>query len=240
MAFSQKATDNLSTFSTIENQNQYVIDGQVTDKNTQNLLLGSQVSLYDNNNILIGQKVVSKDAKYVFKVEFSKKYRLEAVKDFYIPCSVVFTINEENKLHYTIDLSMDRYDGAEELITKRQDGKVQIVLENIYFDLDQWNIKPDATRALAVLIELLNKYPEMYIEIDAHTDARASATYNLILSDKRANATLEYLVKNGIESKRLKSKGFGESKPLIECGKTKKCTEEEHALNRRCEFIILK
>ena len=239
MAFSQKSADNLSSFSSIKNQDHYVIDGQVKDKSTQMLLPGSQVSLYDDNNILIAQKVVSNDAKYVFNIEFSKKYRLEAVRDFYIPCSLAFTTNEEGKLRYTIDLSMDRYDGAEELITKRQDGKVQIVLENIYFDLDQWNIKPDATKVLEVLIELLNKYPEMYIKIDAHTDSRASATYNVILSDKRASATLDYLVKNGIDIKRLQSKGYGESEPLIDCA-NRNCTEQEHSINRRCEFIILK
>ena len=61
-----------------------------------------------------------------------------------------------------------------------------------------------------------------------------------MLSDRRAKATLEYLVKNGINRNRLKSKGYGESQPLIECGKTRICTEQEHSINRRCEFIILK
>ena len=80
----------------------------------------------------------------------------------------------------------------------------------------------------------------MEIEIDAHTDSRASDTYNLMLSNKRAASSLEYLVKNGIKRKRLRSRGFGESVPLIKCGKTKVCTEQEHSINRRCEFIILK
>ena len=239
LSSNRKSGDNLYSFTRIENEERYLIEGEVKDKNTQAFLPGTEVSLYDENNILIGQMVVGSDAQYVFNTEPNKKYRLEAVKDFYIPHSEEFTTNEEGKLRYVIELFMECYDDAEEVITKRQDGKVQIVLENIYFDLNKWDIKPDAARILDILIELLNKYPEMYIEIDAHTDSRATATYNLMLSDRRAKATLEYLVKNGINRKRLKSKGYGESQPLIECA-NRNCSEQEHSINRRCEFIILK
>jgi len=76
----------------------------------------------------------------------------------------------------------------------------------------------------------------MEIEIGAHTDSRATDTYNMMLSNKRAASTLEYLVKNGIKRKRLRYKGFGETVPLVRCGNS--CTEQEHSINRRCEFII--
>lgn len=240
LSSNRKSGDNLYSFDRVVNERSHVIEGYVRDKNSGYALSGTQVTLYDENNILIGQMVVGADADYIFSTEPNKKYRIEAVKDFYIPHSEEFTTNEAGKLRYTIELFMECYDDAEEIITKRRDGKVQIVLENIYFDLNKWDIKPEAARILDVLVDLLNKYPEMYIEIDAHTDSRASTTYNLMLSNKRAAASLEYLVKNGISRKRLKSKGFGESEPLINCGKTRECTEQEHAINRRCEFIILK
>lgn len=240
LSSNRKGGDNLYSFSRIENEKRFVVEGEVKDKNTQNLLPGTLVNLYDENNILIGQMVVGANADYVFSTEPNKKYRIEAIKDFYIPHSEVFTTNEEGKLRYTIELFMECYDDAEEIITKRQDGKVQIVLENIYFDLDKWDIKEDASRILNVLVDLLNKYPVMEIEIDAHTDNRASETYNLMLSKRRAASSLEYLVKSGIDRKRLRSKGFGESLPLVKCGTTKICTEQEHSINRRCEFIILK
>ena len=102
-------------------------------------------------------------------------------------------------MRYSIELFMECYDDAEEIITKRQDGKVQIVLENIYFDFNKWEIKPDAARILDVLYDLLAKYPEMEIELGAHTDSRASETFNLMLSNRRALATLEYLVGKGID-----------------------------------------
>ena len=240
LSSNRKGGDNLYSFTRTENENRFVVEGEVKDKNTQTPLPGTLVALYDENNILIGQMVVGADADYVFSTEPNKKYRIEAVKDFYIPHSEEFVTNEDGKLRYTIELFMECYDDAEEIITKRQDGKVQIVLENIYFDLNKWDIKEDAARILNVLVDLLNKYPVMEIEIDAHTDSRASDTYNLMLSNKRAASSLEYLVKNGIKRKRLRSRGFGESVPLIKCGKTKACTEQEHSINRRCEFIILK
>ena len=232
--------DALYSFTRVENQERYVVEGEVKDKNTQDPLPGTLVSLYDENDILIGQMVVGAQADYVFSTEPNKKYRIEAVHDFYIPHSEEFTTNEDGKMRYTIELFMECYDDAEEVITKRQDGKVQIVLENIYFDLDKWDIKPEAARILDTLLELLNKYPAMEIELGAHTDSRASYTYNLMLSKRRAASTLEYLVEHGIKRKRLRSRGYGETVPLIKCGEARPCTEQEHSINRRCEFIILK
>jgi peptidoglycan-associated lipoprotein len=79
----------------------------------------------------------------------------------------------------------------------------------------------------------------MEIELGAHTDSRANDTYNLLLSNKRAASALEYLVQHGINRKRMKSKGYGERVPLINCAE-KECNESEHSINRRCEFIITK
>lgn len=240
LSSNRKGGDNLYSFTRIENEERFVVEGEVKDKNTQTLLPGTLVSLYDENDILIGQMVVGADAGYLFPTEPNKKYRIEAVKDFYIPHTEEFTTNDDGKLRYTIELFMECYDDAEEVITKRQDGKVQIVLENIYFDLNKWDIKPDAGRILNSLLDLLNKYPNMEIELGAHTDSRASNTYNLMLSNRRAASTLEYLVKNGIKRKRMRSRGYGENVPLIKCGVNKECTEQEHSINRRCEFIILR
>ena len=238
LSSNRKGTDNLYSFIRTENESRYVVEGEVKDKNTHDLLPGTQVTLYDENDKLVGQMVVGVGGDYVFNTEPNKKYRIEAVKDFYIPHSEIFTTNEDGKLRYTIELFMECYDDAEEIITKRRDGKVQIQLENIYFDLNKWDIKPEAATILNVLVDLCKKYPEMEVELGAHTDSRASHTYNMMLSNRRAASTLEYLVKNGIKRKRLQSKGYGETDPLIDCGD--QCTEQQHSINRRCEFIILK
>ena len=236
----RKGSDNLYSFTRDDNEKSYFVEGEVKDKNTKDLLPGTLVTLYDEAGKLVAQVLAGSMAEYGFITEPNKKYRIEAVRDFYIPHSEEFTTNEEGKLHYTIELFMECYDDAEEIISKRQDGRVQIVLENIYFDLNKWDIKPDAARILNVLLQILQKYPEMELELGAHTDSRASDTYNLRLSNRRAASTLEYLVTNGISRNRLRYKGFGEIVPLIKCGQTKQCTEQEHSINRRCEFIILK
>ena len=135
-------------------------------------------------------------------------------------------------------MSLESYDDAEEMVITKEDGLTYIILENIYFDFNKWDITPQAASTLDVLVDLLKKYPYMEIELGAHTDSRASDIFNIKLSHNRAAATLEYLVNNGINRKRLRSKGYGERKPLVNCGSN--CSEDEHSINRRCEFIILK
>ncbi len=234
----RKGIDNLYTFQRIENEENFVLQGDIKDKNTKQFLPGTTVSLFDEKGKTVGEMIVGAKADYIFKTEPNTKYKIKATKELYIPYEQEFITNEEGKMRYSIELFMECYDDAEEIITKRQDGKVQIVLENIYFDLNKWEVKPEAANVLNVLVDLLLKYNEMEIQLGAHTDSRSSETFNLTLSKRRAAATLEYLVENGIERKRLKSKGFGESVPLIKCGNN--CTEDEHSINRRCEFIILK
>jgi len=114
-----------------------------------------------------------------------------------------------------------------------------IIIPNIYYDLDQATITPDAVRELDKLVVLLNTYPDWIVEIGAHTDSRADANYNLKLSDKRAAAVVSYLVEKGIRKERLYSKGYGESRLINGCSDQVKCTEEEHALNRRTEFRLI-
>ncbi|RZJ69649.1 OmpA family protein [Flavobacterium sp.] len=235
-----KGTDNLYGFTRFENEASYMVEGEVRDKNTKNLLPGTTVSLYDEANNLVGTMVVGQKADYVFKTKPNTKYRIEAVKDFYIPHSEEFVTNEEGKMRYTIELFVECYDDAEEIITRRDDGKIQIQMENIYFDLNKWEIKPEAAGALNTLFELLSKYPAMEVELGAHTDSRATNTYNLVLSNRRAQAAVDYLAGKGIDRKRMKPKGYGEEVPLVNCGTDRPCTEQEHSINRRCEFIILR
>mgnify|MGYP000884822182 CR=1 FL=1 len=83
------------------------------------------------------------------------------------------------------------------------------------------------------------KYTDVSIEIGSHTDCRDKSENNLILSQKRAEATLNYIVKQGISPSRLKAKGYGETKPLNECIDGIKCSEDKYQINRRSEFIVI-
>ena len=109
----------------------------------------------------------------------------------------------------------------------------------IYFDKDKFEIKKAAEQALNKVLHLLNKYPDLIIEIGSHTDSRASDTYNLELSYNRAKATIGWFVSKGIKPSRVFGKGYGETKLVNKCANGVECKESEHQLNRRTEFVIL-
>jgi outer membrane protein OmpA-like peptidoglycan-associated protein len=117
-----------------------------------------------------------------------------------------------------------------------------IKIENIYFDLDKSNIRPDAAVELDKIVKLMQENPEIIIELGSHTDCRAPAAYNMALSDRRAKASAAYIVSKGIDSKRITGRGYGESQLVNRCaceGNVKSdCTEEEHQQNRRTEFKV--
>ncbi len=115
-----------------------------------------------------------------------------------------------------------------------------IVLENIYYDFDKWDIRPDAAIELDKLVRVLRDNPNIEIEMGSHTDARGSDQYNMVLSDKRAHAAVVYLIAQGIDPTRLTWKGYGETVHVNKCKNTVECTEEEHQQNRRTEFKVKK
>ena len=108
----------------------------------------------------------------------------------------------------------------------------------IYFDYDLWYIRKESKVILNRVFDLMKKYPDMVVEIGSHTDSRGDIKYNAELSSKRAKSTKEYLVQSGIDTKRIIAKGYGESMPIIKCKTDELCSEEEHELNRRSEFVI--
>jgi peptidoglycan-associated lipoprotein len=238
-ASNRTGDDNLYTFVREDNKLQYLVEGEVRDMKSMQLLPGSTVKLFDEAGILLEEVLVGKDGTFTFNTEPNKKYKIMAFKDFYIPAEATFDTSQKGKVYIDLQMKVESYYDAEDIINKKEDGTVLIELENIYFDLDKWEIKPQAAEVLNVLLGILKKYPYMEILIGSHTDSRASEMYNLRLSNKRAASALEYLVQNGIDRKRLRSIGYGESKPLIICPNND-CTEQEHATNRRCTFMILK
>jgi outer membrane protein OmpA-like peptidoglycan-associated protein len=114
----------------------------------------------------------------------------------------------------------------------------EIVLEDIYYDYDKWDIRADARPTLDKLTRDLELNPKIRIQLGSHTDCRASDSYNQELSQKRAQSAVDYLTGKGIAANRLIAKGFGEEQLRVNCICTR-CTEEEHQLNRRTTFAIL-
>lgn len=100
----RKGYDNLYSFKRKDNERRYLVEGDVRDKVTKQLLPGTQVSLYDENDVLVGQMIVSSNADYFFNTKPNKTYRLEAIRDLYIPHSEQFSTNDEGKARYSIEL----------------------------------------------------------------------------------------------------------------------------------------
>ncbi len=120
-----------------------------------------------------------------------------------------------------------------------REGSV-IELPNIYYNFNDASIRPDAKTDLDVVLSLLQKYPDMQIELASHTDARGDGRYNRRLSQKRADNAVSYLVGKGISQNRLTSKGYGEDEVRNECRDGVKCSESGHQYNRRTEVRVTK
>lgn len=140
-------------------------------------------------------------------------------------------------------ISTDRIKNAENELTITLEPMVvgkAFRLDNINFDLGKSNIRPDAAKVLDEVVKVLKQYPEIHIELSAHTDARGSDPSNLSLSDRRAKSSVKYLVNQGIEAERLIGKGYGEQLLLNNCKNGVRCSDKEHEENRRVEVKILK
>jgi len=110
----------------------------------------------------------------------------------------------------------------------------------VYFDFDSSYLNAPSKRTLDAVAVLMEEHPEQTFEIHAHTDSRGPDNYNLWLSDRRAQSTLNYLVSRGISENRLEAFGHGESQLINDCADGVKCAEEQHQLNRRSEATVIR
>jgi len=227
--------DDIYRFTKIE---QNYLNGIVQDKNTLEILPGTVVTLYDGENNHISEVVVGEDAKYSFEILKNSNYKIKGTKKLYITTEIKFKTNSLGNIDKDIFLLLESYDDAEKNIAI-ESGKAQIKINPIYFDFNKWNIRKDAAIELDSVVVILKKYPEMKIEIGAHTDSRGKDSYNLTLSQKRAKSVRDYFISQGINIDNINFVGYGESQPLNKCLNDVFCTEKEYDINRRCEFVIL-
>ncbi|HEU4788157.1 MAG TPA: OmpA family protein [Flavobacterium sp.] len=211
------------------------LSGVVTDLDSGQILINTKMSLFDANFKPI--QVVQTDAqgRYSFPVDCGKIYYVRGEKDEY-------QTNEISVKTKILSGSKDLPVMLERRIKSVGVGTDLAKTLNIpivYFDLNESSIRKDAAYELAKVLAVMQQYPEMKIEVRSHTDSRQTAKYNDKLSDKRAKATVDWLVKNGVNSVRLIGNGYGESQLVNHCSDGVKCTEEEHQANRRSEFIIV-
>jgi len=212
-------------------------EGIVYDAQTNLPIAGATVILFDDDMNEV-EKISSDDKGfYTFNVDCSKKYYIRGLKEEYEPAEVKLITNAVHEKVNKNDLFLSK---KQIPIDEGTDLAKLFNISKIYFDLDKSNIRPDAEVHLQKIIEVLKQYPNMTIDIRSHTDSRQTHKYNEALSDRRAKSTLEYIVKNKIARNRLTAKGYGETQLVNKCADNVPCTEEEHQMNRRSEFIIVK
>lgn len=161
------------------------------------------------------------------------QYRIKvSLKDYYDAVSEVKTSSKHDE---SLNL-MVKLESSVEFVSD-QDQKM-IKTKSIYFDLYQSKIRLDAAIELNKVIAILRKYPNLKIEIKSHIIVRLQPYYNMQLSNKRTQATMDYIIANRIDKSRISGRGYGETQLLNNCVKGVKCTEAEHQMNGRTEFII--
>lgn len=208
--------------------------GIVIDLESGIILPGAKVSLFDVKFNLLNTFVADTEGHYNFEVECENDYYIRAEKLEYSTFEKSISIpNETGKTEIPIQLEKTIKE-----VKNGDDLAKTFGIKIIYFDLDKSNIREDAAIELEKILDVMVENPIIKINIKSHTDSRASFEYNDQLSERRAKSTLEWLVKNGIDIGRLFAKGYGERELVNKCSDEVTCTEEEHQVNRRSEFII--
>jgi len=211
------------------------IKGIVKDAKTKAIIANAKVILSDKVMKEVSTDQSKTDGTFTFeKVNCNDShYYLRGEKEKYETAEVNVTVGKDEVV-YEILLNP-----REVAIKKGMDLAKVFEIKEIKFDYNKADIRSDAAVELTKIVEVMREYPKMKIDIRSHTDSRGADSYNLKLSDRRAKATLEWIVKQGIDRKRLKAKGYGETRLVNGCSNGVPCTEEEHQENRRSEFIVV-
>jgi peptidoglycan-associated lipoprotein len=206
-------------------------------------LTGSVVQLFDvtdKNPATVEEKANQASHEFPFMLQIDKKYMAIATNPGYTSDTVEFNtvgIKKNQTVEKRFVLGKVKKKPREETIVVKENEPIR--LDNIYYDYDKWDIRPDAEPDLQFLTDLLIKYPDMKIELSSHTDSRGKDEYNETLSQKRAESAKNWIVAKGINTDRIVPKGYGEKVLLNGCSNGVECSEDDHQLNRRTEFKII-
>lgn len=207
---------------------QYNVITVVKNADTNATLTGASVTILDAQNNKIATQLTDKIGKTSFNVSCESNYSVNVSKEGFETTTVNVDLSEGEEVTVNAILKP-----INELITE-----TEVKLNNIYFEFNKSNITQQGAVELDKLVDIMKDYPDMKILVRSHTDSKGSSEYNLKLSERRAQATMQYLISKGISKERLSAKGLGSSVPKIDCKSD--CTDEQDSQNRRSEFLIVK
>ncbi len=230
--------------------------GTVSDAESNEVLSNVSLALFDENFNPIGTIITDDKGNYIFpKIKCGKKYSIRASKSDYGIKDISTAVKKANG-KTTLDFTMQKIfkpltakaiEIKKTAVKPVKLGPIKIGTDLAkllhipmnFFDLGKATIKKTSEPDLQKVVDILNQYPNIKLDIRSHTDSRSSSESNQILSDKRAQSTKDWLISKGIDGSRLTAKGYGETKLINRCADGVKCTEKEHQQNRRSEFIIV-
>ena len=199
----------------------------VTNAKTGDILANASVSILDDKKNVIATQMSNAKGEVSYKVECDRAYVIQASKDGFE--GNTFAVTKSKGPKAKVDAALQP---IEVIVTE-----TEIILKPIYFEYDKSNITQEGAFELDKLVQVMKNNDKMVILAKSHTDSRGSDKYNLTLSERRAKSTVQYIISKGIDTSRISGKGMGELEPKEVCNP---CTEAQHALNRRSEFLIVK
>jgi outer membrane protein OmpA-like peptidoglycan-associated protein/tetratricopeptide (TPR) repeat protein len=208
----------------------YEVNTIVTNAKTGAILADAKVSVLDDKNNVITTEQSNAKGEVSYKVECDKYYTIQAAKDGFESNSFAVTKSNNKGGNTKVNAALNPIDL---IITE-----TEVILNPIFFEFNKSNITKEGAFELDKLVQVMKGNENLVIFAKSHTDSRGSDKYNMILSDNRAKATVQYLISKGIDAAKISGKGYGESEPKVVCSED--CTEEQHAQNRRSEFLIVK
>jgi len=210
------------------------ITGTVRDKISNEVLVGATVKVIDENNEELASVITDSNGNYSIAIDCNKGNFVRATMQGYVPSEEYLNLSDSKPI--IIDFYLER----DTVTAGYGDDLAKLLqLSTIYFDFDKYNVRRDAEIEIQKVIAAMEKYPSLKLKVTSHTDSQGDDSYNLWLSQKRAESTVAYMISKGIAKERLQGEGFGETRLVNKCMNGVKCTKEEHQFNRRSEFLIL-
>ena len=222
-----KGSDDIYAIKELEIKCEVKINVTVLNEYTDGPIAGARVDMYDEFENSLGSRTTGENGTSSFMAECDKGHVMQGIMQDFESNAVVVESANDTEVDVTVRLRP-----IEEIIVDDR-----VVLNPIYFDLNKANIKPQAAFELDKLVAIMQKYPNIVIKVESHTDNRGGDEFNLELSERRAQSTVQYVISQGIDASRISGEGKGETDPKFDCGSN--CTQEQHDKNRRSEFIIV-
>lgn len=214
------------------------VSGRVTNQKYKMGINQADVKVYDQYGDVVASTKTGEDGTYKVKVPCGNKIKVEASKENHTKADKELQTSKRNG-EETKDVNFELSNYAD--LVRKEDNVEKVDINPIYFDYDKYAITEQAATELDKVVYVMKNFPAIVIKIESHTDSRGKDQYNMVLSQNRAKSTYDYIIARGIDPARIESvKGYGETMLRNKCKNGVKCTDEEHGVNRRSDFIVVK